>query len=87
LHSRVTSGWFRPVPSGATSRYPTGRSWAWRKIRYKEITDCVVVGTTGSLTQPEALVLAQPDDTTGELHIVGLSLPLTQAQRAEQRQL
>jgi ATP-dependent DNA ligase len=70
------------VAKDRTASYPAERSWAWRKTRYHEMTDCVVVGVTGGLARPDALVLAQPD-TAGALRTVGVSLPLTTSVRAQ----
>jgi ATP-dependent DNA ligase len=82
--------WMRPdladvgiegvVAKDATMPYRAGRTGDWRKIRQKIVVDAVVVGVAGSVSRPEALVLARPDET-GELRQIGLSLPLSPAMR------
>jgi ATP-dependent DNA ligase len=55
--------------------YRGGRTGDWQKTRSAVVVDAVVVGVTGPVIRPEALVLARPDQA-GVLHPVGLSLPL-----------
>lgn len=56
--------------------YRAGRTPDWRKrIRRTVLVDACVVGVTGPMSRPEAIVLARPDQT-GALRPIGLSLPL-----------
>jgi ATP dependent DNA ligase-like protein len=55
--------------------YRAGRTGDWRKIRHTVVVDAVVIGVTGPLVRPEAVVLARPDQA-GVLRPIGLSLPL-----------
>jgi ATP-dependent DNA ligase len=63
------------VAKKVSEPYRAGRTGDWRKVRSTVVVDAVVVGVTGSVVRPEALVLARPDPT-GLLKPVGLSLPL-----------
>ncbi len=60
--------------------YRGGRTGDWQKVRSTVVVDAVVVGVTGPVIRPEAVVLARPDHD-GVLHPVGLSLPLSPALR------
>ena len=83
-------GWMRPeladvgiegvVAKLVDRPYRPGRTGDWLKIRQKIVLDAVVVGVSGAVIRPEALVLARPDET-GELRQIGLSLPLPPALR------
>ncbi|RKE02886.1 hypothetical protein [Streptomyces sp. TLI_171] len=68
----------KPKESPYLSRYGS----RWRKWRERHPVDAVVVGITVSDANRQAAVLAQPDPA-GRLRTVGVSLPLTPAQRAE----
>ena len=68
------------VAKKASEPYRAGRTGDWRKVRSTVVVDAVVVGVTGPVTRPEALVLARPDPA-GTLVPVGLSLPLPPAFR------
>jgi ATP-dependent DNA ligase len=63
------------VAKKVTEPYRPGRTDDWRKVRSVVFVDAVVVGVTGPVIRPDALVLARPD-ATGVLLPVGLSLPL-----------
>lgn len=82
--------WMRPelaevgiegvVTKDAGRPYRAGRTGDWRKTRQLVVVDAVVVGVAGPVTRPEAVVLARPRES-GELRVIGLSLPLTPALR------
>lgn len=63
------------VAKKAGEPYRAGRTGDWRKVRSAVFVDAVVVGVTGPVIRPEALVLARPEPD-GALRTVGLSLPL-----------
>ncbi|WP_309114745.1 RNA ligase family protein [Saccharothrix sp.] len=68
------------VAKHADGRY-LGNHRDWIKVRHQERVDAVVIGVTGTVGHPDALVLAQSDGH-GQLRAVGLSLPLTRTIRA-----
>jgi ATP-dependent DNA ligase len=53
----------------------------WIKRRWRLTTDVLVIGVTGDVDQPHALVLGYPDPA-GTPHTVGISLPLAREIRA-----
>jgi ATP-dependent DNA ligase len=63
------------VAKKAAEPYRAGRTGDWRKVRSAVFVDAVVVGVTGPVIRPEALVLARPEPD-GALRAVGVSLPL-----------
>jgi hypothetical protein len=88
----ATAAWLRPeaaevgiegvVAKKTGAPYRAGRTGDWVKIRQKVVVDAVVIGVTGPLVRPEALLLARPD-RNGALLPIGLSLPLPPAFRDE----
>ncbi|MEU4674609.1 hypothetical protein AB0F91_43305 [Amycolatopsis sp. NPDC023774] len=59
------------------SRYPLrGGRAGWVKVRHVDDVDALVLGVTGSPTQPTALVLGQTD-RRGQVRAVALSTTLT----------
>lgn len=63
-------------------RYETGRR-TWRKLRTKTITEAIVGGVTGTLSQPETLLLGRFDSSAGRLRYVGRTHALSLVQRRE----
>lgn len=54
------------VAKNGLSPYRAGRSSSWKKVRHAETTDAEVVGFTGSVTRPRALVVRLPPRARGD---------------------
>lgn len=63
------------LAKGGSSRYLPGRR-GWLKYRATTTTEAIVAGVTGTLAQPETLLLARYDPS-GRLRYAGRSHPLT----------
>jgi ATP-dependent DNA ligase len=68
---------------GAAEPYRSGRR-GWLKLRQRSSTEAIIAGVTGSLAQPETLLLGRRD-TGGVLRYVGRTRPVTAVQRQELR--
>lgn len=71
------------VIKGLDEPYRDGRR-GWLKLRERNSTEAIVGGVTGSIAQPETLLLGRRD-AGGVLRFVGRTRPLTVTQRAEVR--
>ncbi|MFI5606862.1 hypothetical protein [Amycolatopsis sp. NPDC051903] len=90
INRETALGWMRPdvsavgiegvVAKPVDGPYRAGRTGGWVKIRQMAIVDAVVVGVTGDPAHPLEVVLGRRDPA-GELHRIGLSMPLTSALR------
>jgi ATP-dependent DNA ligase len=70
----VIKGWKGP--------YLPGRAGSWRKVKVRQTVEMVVGGCTGSIRQPEALLLGRYDED-GRLRYLAQTHPLNAAQRGE----
>lgn len=59
----------------AASKYFPGQR-GWEKVKYYATTEFVIGGTTGSLNRPEQLELGRYSSETGELTLIGRTVPL-----------
>jgi len=67
------------VVKGLASRYEPG--WrGWLKVRVRHTAEAIVGAVTGSLAEPERLLLGYHDDT-GALIVAGSTSPLSPRQR------
>ena len=71
------------VIKGAAEPYRVGRR-DWLKLRQRGSTEALVAGVTGTLAQPETVLLGRLD-SSGVLRYVARTRPVTAAQRAELR--
>lgn len=69
------------VAKRLSGRYEPGRR-GWRKVRARSTTEAVVGGVTGTLTEPETVLLGRLD-TGARLRYTGRSHPLSTWQRRE----
>ena len=67
------------VVKGLASRYETGRR-GWLKVRVRHTAEAIVGAVTGTLAEPERLVLGYYDDV-GTLIVAGSTSPLSPRQR------
>ncbi|WP_017613406.1 ATP-dependent DNA ligase [Nocardiopsis salina] len=87
----VALQWWREMPAvgvegvmvkdGGRSYRPGRRDW--RKYKHRVTTEAIVGGTVGEPDRPRALILGRTDPETGELHIAGRTLDLTDDQAHE----
>jgi ATP-dependent DNA ligase len=73
------------VIKGAAEPYRSGKR-GWLKLRQRSSTEALIGGVTGTLVQPDTLLLGRRD-TAGVLRYVGRTRPITAAQRRELRGL
>jgi ATP-dependent DNA ligase len=59
----------------AASRYLPGQR-GWEKVKYYATTEFIIGGTTGTLRRPEQLELGRYSSETGELTLLGRTVPL-----------
>jgi len=69
------------IKDGGRSYRPGRRDW--RKYKHRVTTEAIVGGTVGEPDRPRALILGRIDPETGDLHIAGRTLDLTDAQAHE----
>jgi ATP-dependent DNA ligase len=69
------------VIKGLASAYEPGRR-GWAKLRSRSTAEAIIGGVTGSLTNPDTLLLGRLDDT-GRLRYVGRTHPLAAGQRRQ----
>lgn len=81
LHWTVAAGIEGVVSKRLASRYEPGRR-GWSKFRTRFVTEAIVGGVTGSIDNPETLLLGR-FDRRGALRYTGRSHPLTPEQGAE----
>jgi len=67
------------VVKGAGTSYESGKR-GWLKYRIRDTAEAVVGAVTGSLEQPESLVLGYYD-AVGDLVVAGATTPLTRRQQ------
>ncbi|PZF97264.1 ATP-dependent DNA ligase [Micromonospora deserti] len=81
LHWTVATGIEGVVSKRLDGRYEPGRR-GWAKFRTRIVTDAIVAGVTGSITNPQTLLLGRFDGH-GRLRYTGRSHPLTARQAGE----
>ncbi|MFE9207475.1 ATP-dependent DNA ligase [Micromonospora sp. NPDC007230] len=80
LHWTVAAGIEGVVSKRLNGRYEPGRR-GWSKFRTRIVTEVIVGGVTGSISNPETVLLGR-FDRRGRLRYTGRSHPLTSDQRA-----
>jgi ATP-dependent DNA ligase len=80
LHWTVAAGIEGVVSKRLGSRYEPGRR-GWSKFRTRIVTEAIIGGVTGSISNPESVLLGR-FDRRGRLRYTGRSHPLTSNQRA-----
>lgn len=73
------------VVKGADEPYRSGKR-GWLKLRQRGSAEAIIGGVTGSLAQPETLLLGRRD-TAGVLRYVGRTRPVSALQRGELRKV
>ncbi|MFF4894700.1 ATP-dependent DNA ligase [Micromonospora chersina] len=81
LHWTVAAGIEGVVSKRLAGRYEPGRR-GWSKFRTRIVTEAIVGGVTGSIRNPETVLLGRLD-RRGRLRYTGRSHPLTTVQAAE----
>jgi ATP-dependent DNA ligase len=81
LTTWTTAGIEGVVAKRSDSRYQPGRR-GWLKYRTRSSTEAIIGGVTGTLHDPETLLLGRMD-TAGRLRYTGRTHPLTTQQRRE----
>ncbi|MCT2282467.1 ATP-dependent DNA ligase, partial [Micromonospora chalcea] len=79
LHWTVAAGIEGVVSKRQDGRYQPGRR-GWAKFRTRMVTEAIVGGVTGSVSDPETVLLGRID-RRGRLRYTGRSHPLTRDQR------
>jgi ATP-dependent DNA ligase len=84
--SRARADWSAAGIEGVVAKrldgHYVGGQRGWRKLRARAGTEAVVGGVTGSVDEPETLLLGR-FDVAGRLRFAGRTSALTQAQRGE----
>jgi ATP-dependent DNA ligase len=70
------------VIKGWPGRYLPGRAGSWRKVKVRQTVEMVIGGCTGSVRQPEALLLGRYDEH-GRLRYLAQTHKLNARQRHE----